>query len=190
VTTVGGIAVTDAARTTLDLARSMPFEAAVVVLDAALHDGLLQRDVVEQRLFDIAGTRGSRHAARVVRFADGRSESVGESRSRVVLHELGLSPSALQLVIRRPDGSFVGRTDFAWEDRRVVGEFDGRIKYGRLLRPGQDPGDAVFEEKQREDAVRDEGWEVVRWTWSDLTVPGWIGERVRRAQERGSRHRS
>ena len=187
---VDGLLVTGPVRTALDLARSLPHEAAVVALDAALRHGLLEHEVLRARLFDIAGTRGSRHAARVVRFADGRSESVGESRSRVVLHELGLSPSALQLVIRRPDGSFVGRTDFAWEDRRVVGEFDGRIKYGRLLRPGQDPGDAVFEEKQREDAVRDEGWEVVRWTWSDLTVPGWIGERVRRAQERGSRHRS
>jgi hypothetical protein len=190
VTTVGGIAVTDVARTALDLARSLPFEAGVVVLVAALHEGLLLREVIEQRLFDIVGTRGSRHAARVVRFADGRSESVGESRSRVVLNEIGLAPSTLQLEIRRPDGAFVGRTDFAWEDQRVVGEFDGRIKYGRLLRPAQDPGDAVFEEKRREDAVREEGWEVVRWTWSDLTVPDRIGERVRRAQERGTRHQN
>jgi len=122
-----------------------------------------------------------------VRFSDGRSESVGESRSRVVLDRLGLAPSALQWEVRRPDGGLVARTDFAWEDCRVVGEFDGRIKYGRLLRPGQDPGDAVFEEKRREDAVRDEGWEVVRWTWGDLTTPVRIGERVHRAQERGRR---
>jgi hypothetical protein len=38
--------------------------------------------------------------------------------------------------------------------------------------------------------TRDEGWEVVRWTWSDLTVPDRLGERVRRAHERGSRGRS
>ena len=53
----------------------------------------------------------------------------------------------------------------------MLGEFDGRVKYGRLLRPGQEPGDAVFEEKRREDAIRDEGWGVVRWVWSDLQVP-------------------
>jgi hypothetical protein len=72
----------------------------------------------------------------------------------------------------------------------VVGEFDGRVKYGRLLRPGQGPGDAVFEEKRREDAIRDEGWGVVRWTWSDLAVPERLDERLRRALQRGSRRRS
>jgi hypothetical protein len=72
----------------------------------------------------------------------------------------------------------------------VVGEFDGRVKYGRLLRPGQGPGDAVFEEKRREDAIRDEGWGVVRWTWGDLVVPERLDQRVRRALQRGERHRS
>ncbi len=190
VTTVAGLQVTDVARTALDLARSLPFETAVVALDAALHEGVLTRDLLEERLFDIAGTRGSRHAARVVRFADDRSESVGESRSRVVLAELRLRPSTLQFEVRTGSGAFVARTDFAWEEQRVVGEFDGRVKYGRLLRPDQDPGEAVFEEKRREDAVRDEGWEVVRWTWSDLACPERLADRVRRAHDRGSRRGS
>src|SRR3712207_8138753 len=36
--------------------------------------------------------------------------------------------------------------------------FRSKVKYGRLLKPGQDPGDAVFEEKRREDAMRGEDW--------------------------------
>jgi hypothetical protein len=190
VTSVSGFRVTDVARTTLDLARSLPFDAAVVSVDAALHEGLLPRDLIEQRLFDIAGTRGSRHAARVVRFSDGRSGSVGESRSRVVLAGLGVAPTALQYEVTTSSGEFVARTDFAWEEERIVGEFDGRIKYGRLLRPGQDPGDAVFEEKRREDAIRDTGWEVVRWTWGDLSVPAVLTERLDRARTRATRRRS
>ena len=67
----------------------------------------------------------------------------------------------------------------------MLGEFDGRIKYGRLLRPGEEPGDAVFAEKRREDAIRDELWGVVRWAWSDLHVPHRFAARVRRALERG-----
>jgi hypothetical protein len=184
---VEGLAVTDPVRTALDLARSLPHEAAVVVLDAALHRGLLTQDGLRERLFDIAGTPGSRSAARAVEFADGRSESVGESRSRVILHRWNLPPSALQLEVRSAAGGLVGRCDFAWEQQRLVGEFDGRIKYGRLLRQGQHPGDAVFEEKRREDAIRDEGWGVLRWVWSDLQVPHRLAARVRRAQER--RHR-
>ena len=190
VTSIGGFRVTDAARTVLDLARSLPFETAVVALDSVMHEGLVTRELIEQRLFDIAGTRGSRHAARVVRFADERSGSVGESRSRVLLHDLGHAPSALQHVITSSTGAFVARTDFAWEEDKVVGEFDGRIKYGRLLRPGQDAGDAVFEEKLREDAIRDIGWEVVRWTWVDLSAPAHLAERVERARIRGARRRT
>jgi hypothetical protein len=74
----------------------------------------------------------------------------------------------------------LGRTDFAWEEHRLVGDFDGRITYGRLLRPGEDAGDAVFREKVREDAIRDEDWGVVRWTWADLRRPDRLAARVRR----------
>jgi hypothetical protein len=182
---IDGVQVTTAVRTALDLARSLPHEAAVVALDAALHGRLLDHDVVRARLFDIAGTPGSRSATRAVVFADGRSESVGESRSRVILARWGLAPSALQYEVRTTSGDLVGRTDFAWEERGVVGEFDGRVKYGRLLRPGQEPGDAVFEEKRREDAVRDEGWGVVRWVWSDLRTAHRFAARVRTALDRG-----
>ena len=182
---IDGVPVTTAVRTALDLARSLPHEAAVVSLDAALHGRLLDHDVLRTRLFDIAGTPGSRSATRAVTFADGRSESVGESRSRVILARWGLAPSALQFDVRSASGGVIGRADFAWEERGVLGEFDGRVKYGRLLRPGEDPGDAVFAEKRREDAIRDELWGVVRWVWSDLHVPHRFAARVRRALERG-----
>jgi hypothetical protein len=183
---IDGLQVTDPIRTALDLARSLPHEAAVVTLDAALHLGVLAHEVLRGRLFDIAGTPGSRSAARAVSAADGRSESVGESRSRVILHRWKLAPSALQFEIRSTDGALVARSDFAWEAERLVGEFDGRIKYGRLLRPGQDAGDAVFAEKRREDAIRDEDWSVVRWVWSDLERPDRFAGRVRLARERAA----
>lgn len=186
VVTVDGVPVTSPARTALDLARTLAVEPAVVALDAALRLDLVHRLALDRLVEGVAGTPGSRSAARVVRFADGRSESVGESRSRLLLHRLGLTPSVLQLDVRSPTGRLLGRADFGWEQERVVGEFDGRITYGRLLRPGQDAGDVVFEEKRREDAFRDEDWGVVRWTWGDL-APGVLGPRVRRALDRGRR---
>jgi hypothetical protein len=181
VASVDGIPVTGPVRTALDLARALPFEAAVVILDAALHQRHFAQEQLLERLFDIAGTRGSRAAARAMRFADARSESVGESRSRVLLHRLELAPSALQFEVRTSGGIFVGRTDFAWEEQRVLGEFDGRVKYGRLLRPGQEPGDVVFEEKRREDSLRAEDWSVVRWTWADIEAPGQLSRWLQRA---------
>ncbi|MGY1914597.1 type IV toxin-antitoxin system AbiEi family antitoxin domain-containing protein [Blastococcus sp. SYSU DS0973] len=186
---VGGVPVTDPVRTVLDLARSQPHETAVVSIDGALHRGLLTHDALRARLFDVVGAPGARSAARAVAAADGRSESVGESRSRVILHRWKLAPSALQFEVRSGGGELVARTDFAWEDARLVGEFDGRVKYGRLLRPGEAPGDAVFAEKLREDAVRDEDWDVVRWVWADLAAPHRLAARVRRAHERAADRR-
>jgi len=114
-------------------------------------------------------------------FADGRSESVGESRSRVAIARAGLPAPDLQVEwYAAADGRFLGRSDFGWRERRTVGEFDGRIKYGRLVPPGRQPGDVVFQEKRREDLIRGEGITVVRWTWAELD-DGNATDRIRRA---------
>jgi hypothetical protein len=127
-----------------------------------------------------------RQARRVVAFLDGRSESVGESLSRVRIAEDGLPAPELQRQIIDARGRPVGRVDFCWEEHRTIGEFDGKIKYGRLLKPGQSTENAVFAEKVREDKLRDNGWLVVRWLWSDLYSPGVIRDRLLRAFERAS----
>lgn len=178
---VGGLAVTAVARTVVDLARWLPFPPALAAADAALAAKATTPAELVDVLGRVTGTRGSRAAARVVAAADGRSESVGESRSRALMIELGVPLPDLQVEVRTSGGLFVGRTDFGWRDHRLLGEFDGRIKYGRLLRPGQEPGDAVFEEKLREDALRAEGYGVARWTWRDLEQPGrWAADLRRR----------
>ena len=186
-TEIDGVAVTDLTRTVVDVARSVPFESAVVIADYALRTRRTSRERLEECLGRMGPVPGSRAAARVVAFADPLSESVGESRSRVLIHRLALPTPDLQVRVLRDDRSEVGRCDFGWEEYRTVGEFDGRIKYGRLLRPGQAPGDAVFEEKRREDELRDHRWQVARWTWDDLERPGLVDARIRRAFARGRR---
>jgi predicted transcriptional regulator of viral defense system len=177
---VAGFPVTSPARTVVDLARVLPFETAVVIVDAALHAGLVDGECLAAALGQAARWRGSARARRAVAFADGRSESVGESRSRVAMSRCDLLAPVPQWEVRR-DGVLLGRVDFGWPDHGTVGEFDGRIKYGRLLRPGQDIGDAVFDEKLREDRLRAEGLRVVRWTWDDLADFDPVAIRLRRA---------
>ena len=106
--------------------------------------------------------------------------------SRVRLMEDGLPAPEPQHEIYRPDGQFLARVDFYWKEQRTVGEFDGKIKYGRLLKPGQRIEDVIFEEKLREDAVRDLGLQVVRWIWTDLYRTGILRGRVLRAFARAS----
>jgi hypothetical protein len=178
---VDGIAVTAPARTVVDVARCVPFEPAVVLADEALREGLVSRADLAAALEASARRPGCPAARRVVDFADGRSESVGESRSRVAMAALGLAAPVLQWNVRHPSGAWLGRTDFGWPESMTVGEFDGRVKYGRLVPPGADPGDVVFAEKLREDALRDAGLRVVRWTWRDLDPFDGVAKRLRRA---------
>jgi hypothetical protein len=180
---IGGRPVTSLARTVVDLARSLPFEQAVVSADSAMFHRRTHR--VERADLVAALARaprwpGSPAARRVVAFANGLSESVGESRSRVALAAAGLSPPALQWEIHAGDtGALIGRVDFGWPQRRLVGEFDGLVKYGRTLQPGQDPVEVLVAEKLREDALRAEDLGMVRWIWSDLTNFAPVAARIR-----------
>jgi hypothetical protein len=173
--------VTDATRTITDLARVLPFEQAVVSADAALFKKLTTKEKLAQAATRIAGTPGSRAVQRVAQFADGRSESVGESRSRVMMHLTDLPAPVLQLRVHNDQGRLLGRCDFGWKDGRLLGEFDGLVKYGRLLLPDETPGEKVVMEKRREDLLRDTGARVVRWVWAELDHPDRLRVRIQHA---------
>ena len=111
---------------------------------------------------------GHHRASKIIAFADSRAESVGESISRLRMAQLGIPEPKLQVVIPQLSHRFGIRVDFEIAQLRTVVEFDGRIEYGRLLKPGQDGGDVVFEEKRREDAIRGTGREVIRIVWDEL----------------------
>ena len=67
----------------------------------------------------------------------------------------------------------------------LLGEFDGASKYGRLLTPGQDPGEVVFAEKHREDVLREvTGYGMVRLIWSDYDRPRVTVARIERLLRR------
>jgi predicted transcriptional regulator of viral defense system len=182
VVVVDGVLVTSVARTLADLGRALPFEAALVPVDAALFRGLVAPDELVAAVDRAARRPNNGAARRVVAFADGRAESVGETRSRVAIRRAGLPPPVLQYPV-------IGtRTDFCRADGRTVGEFDGRVKYSRRhLRAGETPGDAVFAEKRREDALRDHGLEVVRRVWDELDTFDAPRARLRRAFARTAR---
>jgi hypothetical protein len=183
VVVVSGLPVTSLARTVADLARSLPFEQAVVLADSAMFykrpDRIEPADLA-QVLERAPRWPGSPAARRAIAFSNGLSESVGESRSRVAIAAAGLPPPVLQWEVRAAGaGAFVGRVDFGWPELRTVGEFDGLVKYGRTLRPDQDPVDILVAEKRREDALRAEDLGVTRWIWSDLPRFAPVAARLR-----------
>ncbi|WP_240794613.1 hypothetical protein [Rhodococcus zopfii] len=181
----GAAAVTAPARTIVDLARSLTVDEAVIAGDSLLriHPSALMG--VPGALDAAAQRCGVASARRVVGLLDGRSESPGESLGRLRLRSAGIPEPSLQRELFTPDGTFVARVDFFWEELGVVGEFDGMGKYG-----AGDPAstaESVRREKLREDAIRDLGFEVVRWTWPELFRFDVVVDRFARAVGR-ARH--
>ena len=175
-----GLPVVTAVRAALESASLMDVERGLVVVDSGLRQGLYDSDDVRRQFALMTSWPGSLRLQLVTRLADGRSESVGETRARHLFWVAGIPAPELQF--RVMDGqALLGIADFAWPEYGLLGEFDGKVKYTRYLRPGESPGDAVFREKQREDRMRALGWRFVRLTWPMLAQANETVAHVRRA---------
>lgn len=173
------------ARSALETAALHTVEQGVVVLDSVLDLDL----ATSTELVDL--TRRMEHwpftskLQIVVRLVRPGAQSVGESRTRFMCWTHNLPSPDLQFEVYDADGRLVGTTDFAWPDYQLLGEFDGKVKYGRYLKKGEQPGDAVFREKKREDLLREvTTWQMIRFIWADLYRQAATADRVRRMMRR------
>ncbi|QFG69333.1 type IV toxin-antitoxin system AbiEi family antitoxin domain-containing protein [Ornithinimicrobium pratense] len=181
--TVDGLHVVRPALAALQVAALHGAEAGLVCLDGVLHQAetrdrkdtgerqglahaLVEEDI-ERALQEGFGT-ATRVVHEVAQLADGRSESVGESRSRWLLQLLGFGPLLLQFPVDLGDRTVYA--DLKLGRWAVLIEFDGRIKYGHP--------DALHTEKLREDALRALGYEVVRLTWGDLVNSRLVRQKI------------
>ena len=150
-------------------------------MDDALHD---RRCTVEQlrAALSVLPEYHREAAERAIALTDPACESVGETRTRLMLADLGFAVESQRTLFR--GNLFVGRVDFLVEGLVVV-EFDGLVKYA-----GQQGRAALAAEKARESAIVDLGYEVVRLVWADLANPAEVARRIRTAHARAVRRRS
>ncbi|WP_051214919.1 type IV toxin-antitoxin system AbiEi family antitoxin domain-containing protein [Granulicoccus phenolivorans] len=188
VITEHGVPVTTLVRTVVDLTRTLAFPDGVAAADAALRaDPAGGEELRAQCLAALrARQTGNTMARRALTFADRRSESPGESRCRATFALAGVPEPTLQFEVRDGRRELIGRADFCWERYRVLGEYDGTVKYGRDLAPGLSIEDIVFREKARENRLREQGWQVLRFVAADLRDPAQVRARLERAFTRGS----
>lgn len=173
---VRGVGVTSLVQTVLDCVVRLELPEAVAVVDAVLGsrrrkgEGLTRADLA-QASAGLASAAKRRRVLEVLALADEAAESVGESRSRALIHILGLPAPVLQHSFDDPDG-FIARTDFFWPEYGIIGEFDGDAKYlDDELLGSRSTRQAILAEKKREDRLRALGYTVVRWDWKAVTDP-------------------
>jgi very-short-patch-repair endonuclease len=173
VTEIDGIRVTTPARTVFDLVLILDRLSAVSVVDSALNRGLITEDDVEAMIGAVAGRRGAVKAREFLGESDGRAESPLETRVRLRSADGKVAPDRLQVVIYTPDGDELARVDFMWSAFGLVGEADG-------VGPHSVP-DALFNDRDRQNALMAAGFQMIRFTWQDTLTPARVPAMIRAA---------
>lgn len=176
---VDGLPCTSLERTVVDCCLMFTVPQAVMLMDQAARRGADLR-LIRARCAELTGRNGVVALRKALELADPRSESAGESLTRELLHRLSIPPPEVQYAVRTPLGEH--RLDFAWPERKVALEFDGKTKYFDY-RP---TGEVLFAERRREKALMEQGWTFIRIEWRDLFNEVEFKYRVLRALSRGA----
>lgn len=162
--TVRGLKTTSLERTVIDCLRTVGLTQGVVLADSALRRGA-DPDVLAATLDGVAGTRGTRRAARMLALADGRSESVAEGRMRMLLEHWHLPAPVLQHEVVTARHRY--RLDMAWPEGGRALEVHGNGKYFQDV----DTGEKLLRERKREAELAEAGIIVLNVWWEQLDDP-------------------
>lgn len=167
VTFVDGIPTTTIARTLLDLLLRADRLTAIWACESALRAALLSPTELGLSIERGARRRGIKRARRRYQLIDVLSESPLETGVRLIFADFQLPPPRLQIPILGADGSVQYRIDLGYEERKVGVECDGRAVH--------EQPEALVGDRERQNAVLNSGWRLLRFTWSDFrTRPRYI----------------
>jgi hypothetical protein len=175
-----GIRVTAVPRTCLDCVSLVDVEHGLAIVNDALHRKLTTIESLTECAKFMDSWPGSLRHRVVLRLADGRIESIGESRFLYLCWAQGLPMPVPQYKVFDTDGRLVAVVDFAWPELGVFVEFDGKVKYQAPDRDNETVVDVVLREKRRESLVcRITDWQCLRVVWADLYHPEATAAEVR-----------
>lgn len=177
---IDALAVTTPARTVIDLAKVLGRSRLEAVLDNALASSKV--NFVElYELFSAIARRGKPGVRKLRELLDERSDGAFVSESELERRFKELVAAA---GLPRPQSQFRadwlkqtnGRVDFAYPEKRLVIECDGRRWHSQF--------DAFEADRRRDNAAQIAGWRIVRFTWRMIRdEPSVVIATVRKALE-------
>ncbi|MBB6629265.1 type IV toxin-antitoxin system AbiEi family antitoxin domain-containing protein [Nocardioides sp. KIGAM211] len=182
---IDGMLVMAAPRAAIEAVGRSSSEVALCHFDSLLRRELCNADELAEQFKTMQFWPFTQHLHVPVRLADKRTGSIGESRGVNFFFHNSFPAPEPQFAVYSADGRLIGTCDWVWKKHRLLGEFDGKLKYGRLLKDGQEPGPVVFAEKQREDLLREvTDMRMIRIVWSDFERPRLLRARFERLLRR------
>ncbi len=167
---IDGVQATSPLRTSIDLARQLRRRDALAALDAFLRSELVTQEELRAALPRFRGLRGVVQARQLVAVADGRSESPGESWTRLAIIDAELPVPEPQLWVRE-GGRRVFRVDLGYQRCKVAVEYDGEAFH-------QAPEQKEHDLKRRA-WLRERGWTVIvvdRDSFTPGALAAWLLE--------------
>lgn len=149
---VEGLTVTSPLRTALDLGCRLSRRDALAALDGFMREHGISRAEMVAELARYFRRRGVVQLRQLVPLADPRSESPGESWTRLEILDAGLPAPEPQLWIYE-HGRPVFRVDLGYPRGRVVVEYDGREFH--------DSPEQREHDRQRREWLSKRGWKVI-----------------------------
>lgn len=169
--TVGGLRVTSVTRTVVDVARRLHFVEAVVVFDMALHSRKVSTRELRKWIAAHSGYRGIGTLRQAIDFIEPATESPMETRLRMLLVLAGLPRPEVQVSLYDESGSFLGRLDLYYPNKRLAVEYDGATHR-----------DSLTSDNRRQNRLVDAGYRLLRFTAADvLSTPARVVALVRRS---------
>lgn len=122
---INGMAVTNVARTALDLGRYLPRRAAVEHLDALARATGLDVQHVVPLTERYAGARGMRRCREALSLMDAGADSPRETWLRLLVQDAGYPRPRTQIAVLDDYGNEFAYLDMGWEGPMIALEYDG-----------------------------------------------------------------
>ncbi|UBV23222.1 hypothetical protein H8Z59_08825 [Mycolicibacterium fortuitum] len=122
---INGMAVTNVARTVLDLGRYLPRRAAVEHLDALARATGLDVQHVVPLTERYAGARGMRRCREALSLMDAGADSPRETWLRLLVQDAGYPRPRTQIAVLDDYGNEFAYLDMGWEGPMIALEYDG-----------------------------------------------------------------
>jgi very-short-patch-repair endonuclease len=145
------------ARALAELSGRLSLTEAVVIADAALHQGRIRLEDLESWVKSNRKHHGIANLRRVITLAEPAAESPMESRLRMLLVLAGLPRPKAQVSIHDRWGRFAGRPDLFYEEHRLGVEYDGGVHR-----------DALVDDNRRQNKLLNVGVRLLRFTAADV----------------------